>query len=220
MNALPLQRNAQKRLWDLIKRLLLRGTVPRLWAGLSTPGFGTLIRVRLGDERAQQEYLAFFWPEVEQEARRYASRGGSREDLAGEGALALWEAAFRYDPSRHRTDLPAFVRNHVHRSVRRAYRKAMGYDQAKVVPLETMDRAPVSEDGYGAAETRFDLEQARAKLGEQERAALGEYLSLVRTGGAGPDQAAGELARRHGGTSAAWKKRLQRTRRKVQELLG
>ena len=64
----------------------VRGELPRL-------PLRQLVLVRMGDELARQALLERWLPVVEQEARRYARAGGPAEDLAAEGALALWEAA-------------------------------------------------------------------------------------------------------------------------------
>jgi DNA-directed RNA polymerase specialized sigma24 family protein len=185
-------------------------------AGLDLP---LLLRLRAGDPDAQRAYLDHFWPDLEREVRRYARRGGPADDLLGEGALALWEAAFQYDPRKHRTDVEHFVTNHVHRRVRRAYRKAMGYDQARVVPLEQAADQPASDPGFDARADLLDLARAQAALLPAERETLHQYLGLVAGAGLGPDQAAHHLARQHGGTPAAWKKRLQRTRKKMAALM-
>ena len=201
-------------LWLLLQQMRL-AAAPRLVAG-QAPGFETLLQLRRGVALAREEYVDWFWPEVQRQARHYARRGGPEEELVAEGALALWEAAFQYDPRRHETSVDAYVKNQVHRRIRRAYRRAMGYTGARVVPLERAEELPAAGAPLIAVEARLDLERAQASLSPADQAVLQRWLPVA---GAGPKQAARQLARRHGGTPAAWKKRLQRTRQRLQRWL-
>lgn len=203
-------------------RLLLRRRRGLAWRmplimASAEPGLQTLLRLRLGDLQSQEEYLARFWPDLEREVRRYTRRGGPADELLAEGALALWEAAFAYDPRRHRTPVVDFVTNQVHRRVRQAYRQAMGFRQPPPLPLQNVERLPADPDRFSALETRLDLERAQALLPAPDREVLRHYLPLTPLG---PVGAAACLAQRHGGTAAAWRKRLQRTRQRLRRLLG
>lgn len=202
----------------LFERFFRLGPVA-LAAPASLPPDGDVLRrLRAGDREAQEQFVGHFWPDVQQEAARYARRGGPREDLLAEGALALWEAALAYDPDRHGTDLPTYVRNAVHRRVRRAYRKAMGFDAAPEAPLDWVAGMMAVEVRYASAEDRADLDRALLALPQRDRAVMRQFVALSLQG-FGPDEAAQELSRRHGGTPAAWKKRLQRGRRRLQRRL-
>ena len=180
-----------------------------------------LLRVRGGDPEAQEAYVEGLWPEVERNAGYYGARGGSRDDLVSEGALALWEAAFSYDPHRHRSDAESFVRSQIHRRVRRAYRAALGYSQGgvPVQPLGDDDAPPAAEEGFGDVETRIDLAQGLVHLSERERGLISAYLSLVEKGGLGSEEAVARIAAAAGMTRAAVKKRVQRARRRLSELV-
>lgn len=201
-------------LWQLL--LAARHWRPVLMATASGPWYPSILRLRLGDPREQERYVAYFWPYLQSEVQRYARIGGPEEELQAEGALALWEAAFQYAPSRHRTDLPDYVRNHIHRRVRQAYRKARGYQGEKVVPLTRLAELPDHRTDLSDAEQRLDLKAAQARLEPADHQTWGLYQRLA-VSGLGPDQASQRLARDHGGTPAAWKKRIQRTRQKLRQ---
>jgi RNA polymerase sigma factor (sigma-70 family) len=197
------------------------GVVQGAAAGARLPhvSMRQLVLVRTGDEAARQELLETWLPLVGQEARRYARTGGPEEELAQEGALALWEAALQYDPQRHRTAPERYLHNAIHRRVRRDYREAMGYAGEKLVPVETLEQEKVSEAGYGAAERHADLAGALAALKPAEREQFEQYLGLA-LAGMGPDEAARAMASQAGGSFAANKKRLERIRRRVKERLS
>lgn len=174
----------------------------------------TLIRLRLGNAEVQDAFIGQWEPLVEQEALRYARRGGPEEDLKAEGMLALWEAIVTYQPGKHRTAPEQYIANQVHRRVRTAYRKAMGFDRPRQVGLDLAERAGETEVGYSVTERKVDLQRAIAHLRPTEQQQLRQYLSLAASG-LGPDEAAGALAQESGETPAAWKKRLQRVRSKL-----
>lgn len=177
-----------------------------------------LILIRTGDEVARQALLDTWLPVVEREADRYGRAGGNRDELAAEGALALWEAVLQYDPQHHRTAPEMYVHNHIHRRVRRQYRTGMGFGGLKLVPVEALTREATEEEAYGAAEQHHDLENALAELKPAEREHLEQYLQLA-LAGMGPDEAARALSQRSGDSFAAIKKRLERVRRKVKNRL-
>lgn len=229
-----LARQHRVSLWDLIEQARRRssGWAPVTLAragGPAAPAAGSftlpeICRLREGDPAVQERYVSQFWPEVEREAGHYARRGGDRDDLTGEGALALWEAAFHYDPRKHRTDFAGYVRNTVHRRVRRAYRRQMGFDRPveRLQPQPGAAEAPAAGPGAGteAVEQRLDLAGALRSLAPEQRAELGEYLAAVAAEGLAPEEAARRLASRHGRTPAAAKKRIQRARRRVADWLS
>lgn len=200
----------------LARQLALRrggGPVAVMSAG-PAPGVPDLYRLRGGDPAAAEAFVAFFWPELEREAAHYARRGGEYDDLLGEGALALWEAAFAYDPHRHRTRPDEYVMRAVHQRVRRAYRRQMGFDRppAGEIPAEH----PAPDDPAARVEQRVDLAAALRRLAPAQQAELRHYLRAVAGEGLGPEAAARSVASAAGGGSpAAVKKRLQRTRRRV-----
>lgn len=102
-----------------------------------------------------------------------------------------------------------FVQNQIHRRVRTAYRKSMGFDRPHLVPLEAVAPAGAPDPALADRERIIDLERAVAGLTGPEQQHLREYLGLV-TAGSGPDEAARTLSVRHGGSFSAWKKRLER----------
>lgn len=171
-----------------------------------------LLLLRLQDPITQEAFLQDWMPLVEGEARRYAYKGAAEEELQAEGALALWEAVHQYDTRKHRTTPERYIHNQVHRRVRRAYQAAMGFDRPTELPAEVA--AP--DHRFEAVEQAADLKQAMASLRPVERDHLTQYLRLTLQG-YGPDEAARTLARRHGDTFAATKKRMERLRRKVKE---
>lgn len=176
-----------------------------------------LIQIRLGDEAARQAFLEAWGPVVDQEVRRYAAKGGDAEELEAEGNLALWEGALEYDPQRLRTSPERYIANRIHKQVRRRYREQAGYHRpATEVGLELVDPPARLEERFGLAERRADLSAAVGGLAPAEQALFEGYLRLV-DAGHGPDEAARLLAHQEGGSFAAWKKRLERARRKVRE---
>jgi RNA polymerase sigma factor (sigma-70 family) len=177
-----------------------------------------LVQIRLGDEPARHAFLEAWGPVVDQEVRRYAAKGGDPEELAAEGYLALWEAANQYDPQRHKTSPERYIANHIHKRIRRRYRAEAGYTGPVPLPLEAAEPQPHFERRFVQIEQRLDLAAAVGALPAVERATLDRYLRLAE-GGLGPDEAARVLARQEGGSFAAWKKRLERLRRKVRERL-
>lgn len=131
-----------------------------------------LPELRRGRIDIQEAYIANFWPMVSQEARRYARSGGDLDDLMGEGALALWEAVFGYGPRRHRTTFTAYVKNHIHQRIRRAYRREQGYHHgSKIVPLSDHQGGQV-DDTMDATEWAIDLAQALSELPTRDREIL------------------------------------------------
>lgn len=190
-------------------------------AGPSLPrvDLRSLIRLRLGDEAVKEAFVQTWAPLVQTEAKRYARRGGSAEDLNAEGMLALWEAALHYDAGRHRTAPERFIHNQVHRRVREAYRRSMSFEAPAQVPLELVPNAGASETGFTAAEERTDLEAAAGGLAPAERETFTRYARLA-AAGAGPDEAARALAGSGGVGFAAWKKRIERVRKKLRNQLS
>jgi DNA-directed RNA polymerase specialized sigma24 family protein len=128
--------------------------------------------LRRGRAGAEEAFIAYFWPLVTSEARRYGRVGGDVDELMGEASLALWEAAVQYRQDHHRTTFSEYVKNHVHRRVRRAYLKGRGYDGTPVpIPLHP-NWPDTSADPLSLAEWRFDLNQALRSLEHDERSAL------------------------------------------------
>lgn len=179
-----------------------------------------LIQIRMGDETARQAFLEAWGPVIDQEVHRYAAKGGDREELEAEGNLALWEGAMEYDPQRHRTAPERYIANRLHKQVRRRYLEQAGYDRpVSSIPLERLEAPPRVEERYAAIEQRADLATAVSGLAPGEQALFERYLALAGAG-LGPDEAARLLASQEGGSFAAWKKRLERTRRKLRERLS
>ncbi|MDB4897951.1 MAG: hypothetical protein JWN15_4213 [Firmicutes bacterium] len=199
-------------------RLTLAGSGGAVASALPPLDLRTLIQVRLGIDVARQAFLEAWLPTVAEEARRYAARGGSAEELRAEGALALWEAVLGYLPQRHRTSPERYIGNQIHRRVRRLYREQMGFGRPGAVPLDVVEPIGAPDSQYVAAEQRADLSAAIAALDPAEQAHLTRYLRLVELG-VGPDEAARQLAQGGGGSYAAWKKRIERVRRKLKNRL-
>jgi RNA polymerase sigma factor (sigma-70 family) len=176
------------------------------------------MQIRLGNESTRQAFVEAWLPIVAEEARRYAARGGSAEELRAEGALALWEAVLGYGPQRHRTTPERYIGNQIHRRVRRLYREQMGFGRPGALPLALAAPVGAPDRQFSAAEQRADLAAAIGSLEPVEQAHLTRYLRLVELG-AGPDEAARQLARGGGGSYAAWKKRIARVRRKLKKRL-
>lgn len=209
-------------LWQVILAATGDGERRRALCAGTAVDLRLLLAVRDGNAEAQEAYVRGLWPEVERNAGYYAARGGAREDLAAEGALALWEAAFGYDPHRHRSDPESFVRNQIHRRVRRAYRQALGFalGEVMVVPLDADAPLAGAEDGFVDVEARIDLARGLSHLSERDRLLIADYLSLVEEQGLGPEEAAGRIAAEAGRSKAAVKKQVQRARRRLSAMVS
>lgn len=143
------------------------------WTDEMLPG------LRRGVVIVQDAFVAQFWPMVQSEARRYGRAGGDTEELVAEGALALWEAAINFRAAVHQTAFTTYVKNHVHRRIRRAYLKAQGYQNpVSIVPL--LHDAPDATDPVSLAEWHMDLSQAVKSLSAADRAALEPRSSTAR----------------------------------------
>ncbi len=128
--------------------------------------------LRRGVAIVQEVFIAYFWPVVEGEASHYGRLGGDFDDLKGEAALALWEAALLFSPGQHRTSFANYVKNHIHRRVRRAYIAQRGYQGGlSVVPLP-VDAADLKDNPLSLAEWSLDLKAAFQSLSERDQAAL------------------------------------------------
>lgn len=177
-----------------------------------------LIQIRMGDEEARRTFVEAWGPVIDQEVQRYAAKGGDGDELAAEGALALWEAATQYDPQRHKTSPERYIANHLHWRVRRRFREEAGYTRPAAVPLHLVELPPRTDERFSAIEQRLDLAAVVEALAPTEQAAFARYLQFAGRG-LGPDEAARMLAHQEGGSFAAWKKRLERVRHKVREYL-
>lgn len=187
-------------------------TLPRL-------SWRWLVQIRLGDEAARQAFLEAWGPVIDQEVHRYTRKGGDPEELAAEANLALWEGAMAYDPHRHRTTPERYIANRLHKRIRRSYLEQTGYDRsARETPLDLVDAPAVTEERYAAVEQRIDLAEAVGGLAPRDQSLFRRYL-LLAEGGHGPDEAARLVAQQAGGSFGAWKKRLERVRRKVRKSL-
>ncbi len=150
------------------------GVVQAAWSGALPPEVtwhdGLLPDLRRGRSEVQEAFVAHFWPQIAAESRRYGRAGGDRDDLMGEGALALWESVFGYRPVRHRTTFSDYVRNAVHQRMRRAYHKQLHRDQ----PLDegTLERTGTLDGGLAAAEWAVDIARAVEHLSADEQQAL------------------------------------------------
>jgi DNA-directed RNA polymerase specialized sigma24 family protein len=178
-----------------------------------------LIQIRIGDDTVRETFFRQWERVIQDEARHYAARGGQEEELRAEGGLALWEAALQYDPQRHTTTPARYVRNHIHRNIRRAYRDLMGFGQSPTLSLEMLPPVATPERRYAEREDAVDLDQAVQGLATKEREQFNSYLYLA-SSGHGPDEAARILAASSGESYAAWKKRIARVRRKVRQQLA
>lgn len=145
------------------------------WSGALPPDYvawhdGLLPDLRRGRIEVQEAFVAHFWPQIAAESRRYGRVGGDRDDLMGEGALALWESVFGYRPARHRTTFSEYVQNAVHQRMRRAYQKQLHRDQ----PLDerTLERTGTLDGDLAAAEWALDIARAVERLSADERKAL------------------------------------------------
>jgi DNA-directed RNA polymerase specialized sigma24 family protein len=187
--------------------------------GLPRLSWRWLIQIRMGDEEARRTFLEAWGPVIDQEVHRYASKGGDPDELAAEGNLAVWEGALEYAPHRHRTTPERYIANRLHKRVRQRYLEEAGYTRpVRAVELDLVEPASRCEEGFVAVEQQIDLASAVGALSPGEQAAFERYLRLVEAGH-GPDEAARILAHQEGGSFAAWKKRLERTRRKVRTKL-
>lgn len=187
--------------------------------GLPRLSWRWLIQIRMGDEEARQAFLEAWGPVIDQEVNRYAAKGGEPEELEAEGNLALWEGVTAYDPQRHKTTAERYIANRIHKSVRRRYLDQTGYSRpGSEVPLDLVEPQPQAERRFAEAERRLDLAGAVGALSPGDQQLFQRYLRLAEAGH-GPDEAARLLAYQEGGSFAAWKKRLERTRRKVRRHL-
>ncbi len=195
----------RQRVWERFRA----GAAPVVTAG-PAPAGDWLYRVRNGDNTAQREYIDRYWAVVEREATRYARRGGPHEDLRGEGALALWEAVFLFNPARIRIPLDRYVANHIHQRVRRAYVRAMGYgDRSRVIPLSdvAVNDASTEDEAIGAAEQLYDVLKAAREMAGADRAVIEAALDREYRGLGSEPRGARE------------RKHLQRARRRLQDRL-
>ena len=160
MSALRAERDASTVLW--LKIQSYGGTASSHHGPID---FRTLLALRGGQTWAQDLYLETFWPVLESEVRRYVGIGGDGEELHQEAALALWEAALRYDPDRHRTQINKFVANHIHRMVREQYVKSLHRKQHQVLLEDDLSPFAQNRDNpLDGAETQIDLHRALLKL--------------------------------------------------------
>ncbi len=142
-----------------------------------------LPELRRGHLQVQESFVHAFWPVVEAEARRYGSLGGDREDLTGEGALALWESATAYRPSQHRTTFTTYVRNHIHQRVRRAYLAYRGHHgPERTVPLHP-DFVDSRDESLSLAEWHVDISAAAQSLSDDDRRSIVFGSTGARTAG-------------------------------------
>ncbi len=210
MSALRVEWDASALLWAKILG----------YGGASSPhqgliDFRTLLALRRGQTWAQDLYLEAFWSVLESEVRRYSGRGADPEELHQEACLALWEAAFHYDPTRHRTAIHKFVANHIHRRVREQYVKSLHFKQHQVLLEEDLGPdVPIRDNLLDEAETQIDLQRALLKLSPHERNFLHRFMELAVNQGMGIESAARQLADQERMTVAATKKKIQRLRRK------
>lgn len=153
----------------------LWGALQAAWLGALPPVSaawhdGLLPDLRRGRIEVQEAFVAHFWPQIVEESRRYGRAGGDRDDLMGEGALALWESVFGYRPTRHRTTFSDYVHNAVHQRIRRAYRKQLHQDQP--VDERILERTGTPDSDLAAAEWALDIARAVETLSPDERKAL------------------------------------------------
>lgn len=159
-----------------------------------------LPELRRGATFIQEAFITHFWPLVEGEASHYGRLGGEIDDLKGEAALALWEAALSYSPGRHRTSLANYVKNQIHRRVRRAYLAQRGYNSGLIVVPLPIEAADQKDSSLSLTEWSLDLKKAFQSLSDHDRAAL-QGLS------------------RHQGQSSRERKRRQRARHRLAKAL-
>lgn len=199
-------------LWHKIQ--MLSGITPPAVSAIID--FQTVLQVRSGQTLAQEQYLAVFWPVLEKEVRYYTRKGGVTEELHADGALALWEAVFQYQPSFHRTNVVTFVQNHIHRKVRESYLKSLTHNQRRLIPLDDLVSLPdVIDPALSIVELEADLNQALHCLPDSDQDVLKYFAGLVVDRGLGSEEAMQHMARQMGGTQAAWKKKIQRLRQKL-----
>lgn len=208
MSACRIEVSAQDLLWSKIR--IYGGSLRP--PGILSVDFRTILALRVGKTWAQDLYVETFWPLLEPEVRHYAHKGGDREELQQEAALALWEAAFRYDPGRHRTRVETFVKNHIHRTVRERYIRSLKHQQREI-PIENYAGIK-PDDGLDLVETQIDVKNAMLELSRDDQNLLDRVTRLVFGHGMGLEEASRYMADHEGGTVAAWKKKIQRVRRK------
>lgn len=178
-----------------------------------------IIQLRLAAPEIQEGFVRDWLPVVEQEARRYTRQGGPADELFAEGSLALWEAVQQYNPQQHRTAPAQYIQNHVHRRVRRAYREAMGYGRPETAPAEALALVGRPDQRLAAVESAVDLAGSVAELKPGEQAEFATFARMALSG-MGPDEAARAMSAGGSRSFAATKKRLERIRRKVADLLS
>ncbi len=205
------ENNPAQLLWEQIQ---VFAQAPRAH-GIYAVDFRTLLALRQGEIAQQEQYLSAFWPVLEKEVGHYARIGGDKEELHQEAALALWEAAFQYQPTRHRTTVENFVRNHIHRKVRQTYLKSVAhYAQHQSIGTEEQKLYHIFDQDLNAVDMRTDLQTAFRQLNEKDQTVLATFVQLSVVDGMGIEEASRRLAHLHGGTSAKWKKTIQRLRKK------
>lgn len=171
--------------------------------------------LRLGHHEAVEAYVKTFWPVVEREAHRYARLGGSYEDLSGEAALALWEAAMSYDPHRLRSSLHKYVSNTIHQRVRRAYAKERQWRQHQEDLPQDLS---VEESALSRWEAHRDLSAARSQLSSRDQVLFDRWSALKREG-LSDRLIAQRLACRANTFPGTIQKRWQRLRRRLRAIL-
>lgn len=212
--------NMEDALWRaIVCRLTVSKTGPQTFMTAGAPESVWPLRqlqaVRLGHHEAVEAYVSTFWPVVEREAHRYARLGGSYEDLSGEAALALWEAAMSYDPRRLRSSLNKYVSNMIHQRVRRAYVKERHWRQHQEGLPQDL---PVEERALSRWEAHRDLKEARSQLSSGDQALFDQWSALQREG-LSDMQIAQRLACRENTYPSTMQKRWQRLRHRLRNIL-
>ena len=164
---LNLHRSPQPNLWSTIQAALHGGLTP------TVPWQDHMLKdLRRGYTAVQEAYVAQFLPLVDKESRHYGRLGQDINELSGEGALALWEAAFSYRPGQHRTPFSTYVKNHIHQRVRRAYHRQRRHcEVVDLIPLNAQ-RCRFEDESFSFVEWTLDLTAALNQLGDADRHVL------------------------------------------------
>ena len=165
MSALA-QTSLRSTLWGVL-RLACSGWPPStrmVWQDDQLTG------LKQGQLELQEAFVAHFWPQIAEDARRYGRLGGQVDDLQGEGALALWESVFAYQPWRHRTTFTDYAKNTVHQRIRREYLKQRNRDER--LNESSLKHASGRDENFTEAECFLDFAHALQSLSPEERLAL------------------------------------------------
>ena len=122
-----------------------------------------ILRLREGDEIAEETLLKRYKPTVLARARAYYLTGGDRDDLVQEGMLGCYKAVCGFDPSKH-TSFASFadlcIRRQIYSAVKLSNRKKHG-------PLNSSVSLDSPSDGEHSSTVLDSLNDAKTQDPEQ-----------------------------------------------------